>query len=240
MNNDGVVLQFQHKEYGSEHTFSATSTTAGVLSEVGNVSDLATTGLDVEGRINGEQGAGRGQVLTGKRGNLTTENLAIRYSGNEVTPEGEFAGTVSVSQNSLRYQIGANAGQTTAVSLRNMSSTSLGKGVENESGFENLADVDVRSFEGAQDAIRILDQAIQETSSTRARLGAFQKNNLEGNLNHLRQAMENMTASESVIRDADMAKEMADFTKNQIMTQSATAMLAQANSQPQSVLSLLG
>ena len=75
---------------------------------------------------------------------------------------------------------------------------------------------------------------------TRAQLGAFQKNTLESNLRQLRINVEEMTNAESIIRDADMAREVTEFTRNSIMVQSATAMLAQANQIPQTVLSLLG
>jgi flagellin len=85
----------------------------------------------------------------------------------------------------------------------------------------------------------LVDAAINEIASARGELGAFQKNTLESNLNNIRIANENLISSESVIRDVDMAKEMATFTRNQIMTQSATAMLAQANQVPQNVLQLL-
>ena len=85
----------------------------------------------------------------------------------------------------------------------------------------------------------ILDRALEEVSSTRAEIGAFQKNNLKSNLNYLRIAYENVQSAKSIIRDADMAEEMTAFTRNQIMTESATAMLAQANLRGQSVLQLL-
>jgi flagellin len=98
----------------------------------------------------------------------------------------------------------------------------------------------VTSADKAQDAMRVLDRALEEVSSTRADIGAFQKNNLESNLSYLRIAHENVMSSESVIRDADMAEEMTAFTRNQIMTDSATAMLAQANQRAQSVMRLLG
>ena len=87
--------------------------------------------------------------------------------------------------------------------------------------------------------MRILDRALEEVSSTRGEIGAFQKNNLESNLSYLRIAHENVLSSESVIRDADMAEEMTNFTRNQIMVQSNTAMLAQANQTPNAVLTLL-
>ena len=91
----------------------------------------------------------------------------------------------------------------------------------------------------ALDSMKIVDRAIEEISSFRGDMGAFQKNNLESNLNYLRNAHENLTNAESVIRDADMAEEMTNFTRNQIMVQSNTAMLAQANQTPNAVLTLL-
>ena len=98
-----------------------------------------------------------------------------------------------------------------------MRTNSLGTGVENTSGFQSLAEVDVTNAVKAQDSMRVLDQR-WKSFSTRAEIGAFQKNNLESNLNYLRIAHENVMSSESVIRDADMAEEMTKFTRNQIMT----------------------
>ena len=152
---------------------------------------------------------------------------------------GALAGTVTVSQNSLVFQIGSNAEQTTSLALRNMRTSNLGAGVENLSGFQSLAEIEVTNAAKAQDTMSILDRALEEVSSTRAEIGAFQKNNLESNLNHLRIAHENVQSAKSIIRDADMAEEMTAFTRNQIMTESATAMLAQANLRGQSVLQLL-
>jgi flagellin len=235
--SEGGVFKLEHREYGSAHSFTASSSTAGILSPQANVFVEANQGSDVRGSINGEEAIGQGQLLTGRKENQNTAELAVRYTGEAATPT--FAGTITVTQNSLNYQIGGNQGQTAAVSLRNMSSNALGTGVANESDFGSLRDVDLRNLQGAQDALLIIDQAISQTSTTRADLGAFQKNTLETNLNSLRVSSENLTASESVIRDADMAKEMASFTRNQILTQSATAMLAQANSQQRNVLSLL-
>ena len=93
---------------------------------------------------------------------------------------------------------------------------------------------------GAQDAQSIIDAAINEVSTTRGTLGSFQKNTLESNLRNLRVAAQNLTASESQLRDTDMAKEMSNFTKNQILLQAGVSMLAQANQVPQVVLSLFG
>jgi len=116
----------------------------------------------------------------------------------------------------------------------------LGKGEANASGFDSLAQVKVMNSEQAQDAIRVIDKAIEEVNGKRGAMGAFQKNNLESNLNYLRIAHENSVSSETVIRDADMAEEMATFTRNQIMMEASTSMLAQANQNSMTVLKLIG
>jgi flagellin len=97
---------------------------------------------------------------------------------------------------------------------------------------------DLTSTTNAQTAITSLDTAITGVSTARANIGAFQ-NRFEHTINNLNVAVENVTASESRIRDTDMASEMVEFTKNQILSQAGTAMLAQANQAPQSVLKLL-
>lgn len=89
-------------------------------------------------------------------------------------------------------------------------------------------------------SMRIISQAIDDVTGLRARLGAFQKNMLETNINALNIAVENITKTESAIRDTDMATESTEFTKNQIMVQAGTSMLSQANQVTQNVLSLLG
>ncbi|MBU0985598.1 MAG: hypothetical protein KKA42_17135 [candidate division Zixibacteria bacterium] len=146
---------------------------------------------------------------------------------------------INNTDQSLVFQVGPNVGQTVAIGVRNMSSSSLGKGLAGNQ-FLSLANVDVTTSSGAQDAQSIIDAAINEVSTTRGKLGSFQKNSLESNLRNLRIAAQNLTASESQIRDTDMAKEMSEFTKNQILVQAGTSMLAQANQTPQVVLSLFG
>jgi flagellin len=237
-NDQPLQINLRHKEFGSEHSFTAASTTGGLLSTKGDVSDWIQTGLDVTGEINGEDATGRGQELTAGPGAFTSEGVAIRYSG-EKAPEGNFAGTLTFSQNSLTFQIGANDGQTTSTSVRSMRPDQLGRAVFNGSGFDSLSEVDVTSLQGATDSIRVIDRAIEQVAIQRGDLGAFQKDNLESNLNYLRIANEELTSSESVLRDTDMAAEMTAFTRNQIMTQAGTAMLTQANQLPTTVLALL-
>jgi len=149
------------------------------------------------------------------------------------------------TQEGLRFHVGPNAEHMASTSIRDMSTNQLGRIIvpegelPNKSNFMSLADIDVRNEQGAQDALAIIDQALTEVATVRGELGAFQKHTLESNLTSLQVAAENMTAAESTIRDTDMAQELATFTRNQIMTQSATAQLAQANAMPQHVLRLL-
>ena len=149
------------------------------------------------------------------------------------------------TQEGLRFHVGPNAEHMASTSIRDMSTNQLGRVIvpegelPNKSNFMSLADIDVRNEQGAQDALAIIDQSLTEVATVRGKLGAFQKHTLESNLTSLQVAAENMTAAESTIRDTDMAQELATFTRNQIMTQSATAQLAQANAMPQHVLRLL-
>ena len=128
---------------------------------------------------------------------------------------------------SVMTQIGANAGQTAFISMSDMRATALGVG-----------SIDISTKFGAQTAIATVDVATAKVSSQRSSLGAIQ-NRLEHTINNLGSASENLTAAESRVRDVDMAKEMMAFQKNNILSQAATAMLAQANQQPQGVLQLL-
>jgi flagellin len=211
-----------------------------VLSTKAGISDLVDNGADVKGTINGEAASGRGQVLKGAHGSRSVEGIQVRYTGTQQGPDdGAMVGTLTFSQNSLVFQIGGNAGQTASISMKSMRATQLGSGMQNDSGFRSLGEVNVRNFQGAQDSMRVIDRAIEEVAVARGEMGAFQRNSVESNLNYLRIAHENVLSSESVIRDADIAKEMAAFTRNQIMVESSTAMLAQANQQHMNVLNLV-
>jgi len=146
--------------------------------------------------------------------------------------------TLNVSDQSLVFQVGANKNQTVKISIQDMKASSLGKNVTGNT-FSSLSQIDVTTASGAQDALEVIDKAIDDVSNARGTLGAFQKNTLEENAKSLKIANQNLTAAESQIRDTDFAKEMSIFTKNQILLQSGTAMLAQANTIPQVVLQLL-
>ena len=239
MSDDGV-LSLRHNQYGSEFAIQASSSTAGVLSAESRQM-VRSEGIDIRGTIGNEVAVGTGQILTGSEG-TRVDGLAIRYTGDKVVDVAgeEVSGKVAVFQNSLIFQVGPNVGQTEAISLINTNTRVLGKGVPNDSGFRYLRDINIRTPEGATDAQRIVSKVLDEVNTTRGAMGAFQKNTLESNLRQLRVNVEELTNAESVIRDADMAKEITEFTRNSIMMQSATAMLAQANQTPQTVLALLG
>jgi flagellin len=137
------------------------------------------------------------------------------------------------STTNLTFHVGAGAGQTLNIS------SDLQLNVAGTNGIFNghaVGSVDVSA--DADSAIGVIDNAIDDVSSVRSTLGATQ-NRLEHTVANLSVAVENLTASESRVRDTDMAAEMVEFTRHQIMVQAGTAMLAQANQVPASVLSLL-
>jgi flagellin len=134
---------------------------------------------------------------------------------------------------SMWFHIGSNMDQRTRVYIGTMTAMAL--------GVRNVGDEKIMSLGTADEANRAigtLDQALMKVSKQRADLGAYQ-NRLEFTMKGLSIGSENLQAAESRIRDTDMAKEMVDFTKNQILSQAGTAMLAQANQSTQGVLSLL-
>lgn len=137
------------------------------------------------------------------------------------------AATDTREDGSLTFQIGANQNQTMTVDINAMDTEALA-----------LSSVDVSTQANAESAITVIDNAINKVSSERSKLGAYQ-NRLEHTINNLTTTSENMTSAESRIRDVDMAAEMAEYQKNSVLQQAAQAMLAQANQQPQQVLSLL-
>jgi len=237
---DGAYV-LTHKDYGSKYTFSASSKTPGLLSQESGQMEAPVPGKDIRGKIGGEVTLGEGVTLTGAEG-TKVDGLKIRYTGNVTTDdveEGEISGKIAVYQNSLIFQVGPNVGQTESISLINTNTRVLGRGIENEAGFRSLREVNVTSPVGAQATQRLVENSLNQINRVRGFMGTFQKNTLESNLRQLRINTEELTNASSVVKDADMAKEIAEFTRNSIMMQSATAMLAQANRGPEVILSLL-
>jgi len=140
----------------------------------------------------------------------------------------------SVSGGIMQFQIGANVDQNVRVFVGTMTAQALGL----TGGQGNDEVVSVSNPDTANVAITTIDEALKRVNSQRADLGAYQ-NRFELASQGISTAAENLQASESLIRDTDMASAIVDYTKNQILTQSGTAMLAQANTQAQNILSLI-
>lgn len=154
--------------------------------------------------------------------------LAADVTGTEINLKAA-EGTTASTKGALTLQIGASATKDQQVSLNIGDMSSKGLKINN---------VSVATQDDALKAISTIEDAINSVSGTRADLGALQ-NRLEHTVNNLGVTSENLTSAESRIRDVDMAKEMMEMTKNNVLTQAAQSMLAQANTQPQSILKLL-
>lgn len=171
---------------------------------------------------------------TAARANIATEMGQLSEELGRIAESTEFNGTklLDGTATALNFQVGAAGNSASAITVdlteANVSTVAGAVGA-----------VDVSSHAGAQAAIGTIDEQIEAVSTARANLGAYQ-NRFDHTIKNLNVAVENLSASESRIRDTDMAQEMMNFTRSQILSQAGTAMLAQANQVPQGVLRLLG
>jgi flagellin len=161
-----------------------------------------------------------------------TEYKNIVSSLARIATNTQYAQTtlLSGSVNGLNIQLGAFAGQSLSLTITSVARTDLAL----------TTGVALTTSAGAATELALISNAITRVSTIRGNLGAIQANALETNLNSLRSTYENLKSAESTIRDVDFAEESASFTRNTILVQSATSMLAQANQLPQNVLKLLG
>jgi len=187
-------------------------------------------------------------TLTDENGNTSTIVVTPPIAGSMETIDvsfSEFGITVTINEaltedivndntfevaagGSINLMIGANQGQHMTIDIGDMRATA----------FAGLTTISVLTAADAEAAVSTINNAINRVSEERSKLGAFQ-NRLEHTIKNLDTSAENLQAAESRIRDVDMAKEMMEFTKQNILQQAATAMLAQANQAPQGVLQLL-
>ena len=207
-------------------TSSATGQNARATVQVRDVDGNVVSVLFTGGVSRGDSGL----RLTDARGNV----LLLTEAGNDAAIDEAAVGRTTAGQ--LQFQIGANAGQVARFSINNMRADQLGTGVV---AGRSLRDIDVTKTGGAEEALRIIDAAIQQVSKLRGDMGAFQKNVLESNMRSLAVAKENLTATESAIRDTNFAEEISRFTKFQILQQAGMSVLGQANFAPQAVLQLI-
>lgn len=240
-NADANVAQAAREEYVKD--VNAALQKAGLsdkveasLSNDNKLQLISKNGKDIkvtEGNVGGAQG---GITATSKVKNV-----------NQVVGAGAQGAGFEVN-----LQIGANSGQAMNLSIGDMRAAALGiTGNTGQAGFSSTnnvsngtdtisteASLDITSATNASKAITAIDSAMEKVSSERARLGAVQ-NRLEYTISNLDNTAENLTSAESTLRDVDMAKEMMEYSKNNILSQAAQSMISQANQQPQNVLQLL-
>lgn len=227
-------------EFGANANLTVVSDTAALATSSGFGQTLQERfGTDIAGEIDGVAASGSGNILTSISGAST--GLSVRIA--ELAADAELTatgaqGNVAIQNNSLVFQIGANQNQTASVAINSVKSDGLALGVTGVR-FGSLSEIDITSADKAQEAIAVIDAAVDELSNIRGELGAFQVNTLESIANNMRTTLENTVNAESVIRDTDFAEEISKFTNHQILVQAGTSVLGSANQTSQSILSLL-
>jgi flagellin len=183
-----------------------------------------------------------GTLSDDDKGAIAAEVTQIASEVKSITTETKFNGQSLFGASGFTFQVGANNGETIATDAANLSGAIGSAGTGGLSELTALSSASLAktalSSGGTLADVGTIDNAIKNVSTIRANFGAVQ-NRLEHRLNNLATYQENLTASESRIRDVDMAAEMTKFTKLNILQQAGTSMLAQANQAPQGVLSLL-
>lgn len=239
-NGAGKIILFS-TSFGTGHKITVSTTAA---AGTGTGFDAASVGANVDGTnivgaINGVAGSGVGSTLSAVSG--TASGLSVTFAAVSVANPYTSDSTATVvnvdASKALVFQIGANAGQTASLAIDRSHADSLGKGVS--STFASLNVIDVTNSANAAEVLKVVDKAINDVSSLRGRIGAFQTNTLESTANTLQTTLQNTTAAESSVRDTDFAKATADFSKNQVLIQAGTTVLANANQTNQLILALL-
>ena len=224
------------------------SVNTSATSVVGTGAGTAKTNRDGQGYVvhstDGKQvvtigttATGVSHSLAGFTINVTDKNGAAKKDVNKVLDNFTEAITAHdlSKDHSIKLQVGTKANQTISVGLSDMGAKALGLQGQSASTTFNL---DVTTQERATAAIDVLDKALQKALSQQTRIGSAESR-LDYTSQNLTTSSENVTNAESTIRDSDMAKEMTEYTKNNVLKQASSAMLAQANQSGQSVLSLL-
>lgn len=209
----------------TDNSGATTETLANVFEKITDgTAAYGANGVTITASTAGFSGAINGLTITVKDSNGVVKSGAT----NALSSFTETTAAADVrSDGQATFQIGANTGQNIQLSIEDMRASALG-----------VKDLKVGNQGQANVAVKVIDTAIQKVSAERAKLGANQ-NRLEHTIKNLDTSAENLQAAESRIRDVDMAKEMMEFAKNNILQQAAQAMLAQANQAPQGVLQLL-
>ncbi len=236
--DNGGNTRLYTQQFGSAASISVQSDVAAAATSSGfGTTAVTDSGVNVAGTIGGAAATGVGNVLTSSTGPATGLKVQIANATTIASATGA-QGNANVTDQALVFQIGANQNQTARVAIARVNPTSLGVGVAGNQ-FTNLNEISVTNASSAQDAIGVIDAAVDQITNIRGELGAFQGNTLESTANNLRTTLENTINAESVIRDTDFAEEIANFTKQQVLVQAGTSVLSNANQTSQLVLSLL-
>ncbi|MEO1616791.1 MAG: flagellin [Planctomycetota bacterium] len=226
-------------EFGSDAEIEVVSDTAAAATSSGfGTTTVTDSGVNIAGTIDGVAASGKANTLTSVDGASKGTVVRVGVGADAINTETGAQGNVSIQNEALVFQIGANKNQTAQIAIQSVKAEGLGVGVTG-SKFNSLNDISVTTFDNAQDALETIDAAIDELSNIRGELGAFQSNTLESIANNMRSTLENTVNAESVIRDTDFAEEISKFTNNQILVQAGTSVLSSANQTTQSILSLL-
>lgn len=229
-------LVFDSVGYGTANYVSikARNGSFNVQDSSGSTVDRAV-GVDAVATINGALTVGNGLNLT-----LNSSSLSLNMTLDKTFGAGQTS--FAITGGGAKFQIGSavNSNEQINIGIGSIAASSLGN---NDVGFlSDLVTGGTASIisGAAEQASTIIDTVINEVATLRGRLGAFEKNTLDTNVNSLQVALENVTSSNSSIVDADFAAETSNLTRSQVLTQAGTSVLSTANSTPQSVLKLLG
>ena len=208
------------------------SGTGGSVGPIHGVDAVATlsigggTAVTFTGGLNGNDGL----TLTDANGNT----MRLTTAGDATSVTNATVGQVTVG--SSQFQIGANAGQTASFSLGNMAASQLGGSAV---AGQNMSTINLLTGSNATTSLSVIDAAISQLATTRGQLGAFQSDVLQTNVNVLGVAQQNLTASDSQIKDTNVAAEMTNFTQLQVLEQAGMSILGQANMSSQNLLGLI-
>ncbi|SVB12695.1 uncharacterized protein METZ01_LOCUS165549 [marine metagenome] len=236
--NADNILHIRHLQYGSEYKFSASSSTAGVISSESKKLTPATPGCNVMGTINGIKCIGHGQFLTVPENQEDIGGLTVRYTGNEVPPEC-FAGIVSVVQNGFQFVTGSSNYQSNQLSLRNFHASYLGMETENVSGFKSLQDINVLSSQKVKDSINVLKKSLSEVTAVKDKIESVCYSIIKDEMRELQKKFGRKLFTSQIPDSEDNVQALAEQTKSKITEDTCKSSMAQAHQDQGNVLSLL-
>ncbi len=232
----GSTIAFNSTDYGSD-AFVSVEAISGTFTVTGGSSGTRDEGQDVSARINGVTAISKGLTVSVRSSSLSVDLSLAAAFATQTTATKTFGITGGGANFSIGPTLGINAQAT--IGIKSVTTGTLGNGALgflSSLGSGQANQLSSKNFETAQ---RIVNAAVDQVSSLRGRLGAFQAKTLASTVNSLQVAFENTTAAQSAIRDADFAAETSNLSRAQILQAAATSALQIANQAPQAVLSLL-